>query len=145
MCGSATVFVDTGASVSLMSLSCFQRIRDKRVLVLDPPDIRLCEVSSSPKSSIGKQPFVMYLLSDVAPLPVAFYIVDGINLLADILLGSPDLTKNNVDIFLDAQMLRHRPLVYSVPPVFLFLFEMGTFRWLVIELCRELRQYAYYY
>ena len=91
-----------------MSLECFRRIKGNRILALDPLNIRLCGVSSSPVFAIGKHPFDLHLFSDVAPLPVVFYIVDGINLPADILSGSPDLTKNNVDIFFGDQMLRYR-------------------------------------
>ena len=55
-----------------------------------------------------KHPCDLYLLSDVAPLPFVIYIVDGINLPADFLLGSPDLTQNNVDIFPGAQIFRYK-------------------------------------
>ena len=90
-----TVFVDTGASVSLMFLECFQRIRGKRTFVLDPSDIRLCGVSYFPISAVGKHLF-------------DFYIADGINLPAETLLCNPDLTKNNVDILSGGQMPRYR-------------------------------------
>lgn len=97
-------FIDIDASVRL-TLDCTQRILRSRDLVLDPPDLFLCGLSSKPVTPLGKHPFDLYLAGDLAPLNVPIYIFYSDNLLADNLLGN--FTRHGVDIFPSSKLFRY--------------------------------------
>ena len=96
-----TLFIDTGASVNIMSSDCFNKIRSvrKKCFILEPPDIRLTGIDGSALHTLGKIPLDTYLCPDLPPVTLTFYIADGVKIPADALIGRPSLTQHEIDLY----------------------------------------------
>ncbi|KAK3871069.1 hypothetical protein Pcinc_023715 [Petrolisthes cinctipes] len=90
------------ASVNIMTKSCFDQIRSVRgrhLVILDPPDLQLCGIDGTVFPTLGKIPLNTYLMPDMPPITLTFYISDGINIPADALIGRPALNDHEIDLY----------------------------------------------
>ena len=119
-----SLFVDTGASVNLMSKQCFQRIRPSGVCILEPSQFRLCGVNGHCFETLGTCRFDVYLAPDLPPLSLLFHVIDDPTIPAELLLGNPDLAHYGIDIYprlksiyYKRRLIHHRDYDKELPPV----------------------------
>lgn len=95
-------FIDTGASVNIMTKQCFDNIRNalnRRFAILDPLDLQLCGTEETIFNTLGTIPFDRYLFPDLPPVKLTFYIADRISIPADALIGRPTLTDHGIGLY----------------------------------------------
>ena len=95
-----SLFIDTGASVNLMSKECFFfLIRPHGVCILEPSKFQLCGVNGQCFETLGTTVFDVYIAPDLSPLKLTCYVINDPNTPADILLSNPDLARYGIDIY----------------------------------------------
>lgn len=93
-----SLFVDTGASVSIIRTHAFQKLRTskRQVTILEQPGLNLCGVNGTKFTVHCKVTLDICLTHRRPPISVTTYVA-GVNFPADLLIGLPVLKQNHID------------------------------------------------